>query len=281
MSIELVRRVEPLRLPRGQIAVLEAIAWFIWDSTGKSDPKSVRQIAHRARYGMRATSGHLATLMADKAITREGRAGNPKGYRYRIEPAWLVMASGSPAGDEATANPCKECAEPLQNVQGLAPEPLQNLQPKSPTVESHSGVTVSAPASPPPHAPIPSPDEPLVVEAQPSRIEAVPASSPAPPARQPSARRIPLPDDWAPPQEVRLQASAEGLDPDEVCEELRDWWERYEIPQVNWTATYRCFIRTKRAYLARHPAQRDNGEPAPRRPWLVAALMGQPVEARP
>ena len=51
-----------MRLPRGQKAVLEAIAWFIWDSTGFTDLKIVRQIGLQAvgDYGIRAVQGHLA-----------------------------------------------------------------------------------------------------------------------------------------------------------------------------------------------------------------------------
>lgn len=230
MSHSLSSRVENLPgLSRGRRAVLEAIAWFIWDARGETDRKTVRQIATRAQYAMRATFGHLAALKADGALACDGKPGDPKGCRYRINPAWLDMQGGA-------GNPCKTCAEPLQNLQGLGAEPLQNLHPKSPTSEeSHKeGTRERAPAAPAAPADPPAPVQSSSPKEAPRIVTAAPS------------RRTPLPDGWQPDPEVRQAALDQGIDPDDIREELADWWLRNRIPQGDWNATFRCFVRVAR-----------------------------------
>ena len=130
-------------MKRGRLAVLEAIAFFAWDDGdggGRTDLKTVRQIATRAKYGWRATHGHITALKADKWIRSEGRIGHPKGCRYVLDAATLaglstMTGAETPAAEppaEAPGDPCRTGAEPMQNP----PEPMQNLPTKSLTSET-------------------------------------------------------------------------------------------------------------------------------------------------
>ena len=274
MSTDLVARVKAVRLPRGQKAVLEAIAWFIWDSTGFTDLKTVRQIGLQAvgDYGIRAVQGHLAALKADGAITSHGRAGHPKGVRYRLNTAWLAAMMGD-------TNPCTACAEPLQNVLGLEPEPLQNLHPKSLTGEESDTQETerAAPASPSPPPPASRREIDAGEAKQATRNQVVPASPPAPP-REPATR---LPDDWQPSPEVRQMAIEAGWeDPDDLRDEIYRWEQSQPTPPVRpWNASAVRWIRLQPRFDSGRPtAAKPSGGGRWDRPWLAASLFG--VEAR-
>jgi DNA-binding transcriptional ArsR family regulator len=227
MSHILTRRVEVLHLPRGQKAVLKAVAWFVWDDSGETKCRTVCQIAARADYRARATSGHLDALRKAGAITCAGRVGDRKGLRYRIEPAWLDALSrgGETAGG---AEP------PLQNVQGCEPPPLQILQTESPTrVTEEEEEDARERARPTP------PDENSVEAKEARRIEEVPPGPPEPPAD-----RVPFPDeDPELTREEVAEIRAAGHDPAELVDEARDWANRQGATSSHWPRVIVHFAR--------------------------------------
>jgi hypothetical protein len=79
----------------------------------------------------------------------------------------------------------------------------------------------------------------------------VPAAPPAPPPAARSARRTPLPDDWAPPPEVRQMAIEAGYDPAEIMEEMADWARATGARSADWTATGRNWIRREGKFYGR------------------------------
>ena len=86
-------------------------------------------------------------------------------------------------------------------------------------------------------------------------------------------------DDWQPDRETRQAALDQGIDPDDIREELGDWWLRNpDKPQGDWNAMFRTFVRT--AKRGRPAARQSAGATASKRPWLVTAL-GFGAEARP
>lgn len=261
MSVNLTRRVEALRLPpfvvkddvsvgpRGPKITLAAIAWFVWDSRGETDRKTVRQIAARAGYSLRATKGHLAVLEADGAITSAGRAGDPKGRRYRINSAWLDVIEGG--------NPCNSCPEPVQFLHGSDPEPVQFLHPKSPTErvqqETHRGdAREDAPAAPREEVAANSADE-----KEASRIEGVPLHpSEPPPKRRSRPQWSPLPpDDWEPTPESVDLVLAEGYSLDDIPmirDRMFDWHVRTGRGSCDWD---REFVAEARHHAPKHIPQ--------------------------
>jgi hypothetical protein len=264
MSAELKHRVEALRLPRGQKAVLAAVAWFIWDSRGETDLKTTRQLATHADYGIRATNGHLATLVADGAIASAGRPGDPKGRRYRINLAWLEAMEGR-------GNPCKPCSEPLQKVQREGPEPLQKMQTKSPTSIplQGKGGRAHAPEAPPVPSDhfengeaegAPPPDQPFVV----------PYDKPRP--------RLTSIDTFVMTPDCEAFALQHGLDPDDVLGsftsrhhmrgKLSGDWGREWVEHCKHRAAAAAKDAAKlspheqlRRYVAARAAQADGGDP--------------------
>jgi hypothetical protein len=60
----------------------------------------------------------------------------------------------------------------------------------------------------------------------------------SPPAAK-RTRKTPLPDDWAPPPEVRQIAIAAGFDPDDLMEDMALWCRHNAVVSADWT----CFAR--------------------------------------
>ena len=155
MSVALLPQIEASRLPRGEKAVLKAIAWFAWDAEDEAERenaaaterKTVRQIAAHAGYGRSATLAHLATLKADGAITSDGRPGDPKGCRYKVKQAWLDAMDGRRKPSYA---PHGLRPGPVQIPDGLEPQPVQLSDPKSLTSKNTTREgSESARATPP------------------------------------------------------------------------------------------------------------------------------------
>ena len=79
-----------------------------------------------------------------------------------------------------------------------------------------------------PH-PLPSPSPSLQVESVPARA-----------SRKRPAR--PLPDDWQPRDQERRAATAKGIDPDTLADDMRNWAQAKDERRVDWDATFRTFI---------------------------------------
>lgn len=58
-----------------------------------------------------------------------------------------------------------------------------------------------------------------------------------------AARSCVLPLEWAPSQALREKATAQGVDPDRLAEEMRDWSASKGERRVDWDATFRTFLR--------------------------------------
>ena len=52
----------------------------------------------------------------------------------------------------------------------------------------------------------------------------------------------PLPDDWTPRDQERRAATAKGIDPDALADDMRNWAQAKDERRVDWDATFRTFI---------------------------------------
>jgi hypothetical protein len=123
------------------------------------------------------------------------------------------------------------------------PETLSPPERKNPPEKEER----AAPASPPP-APSPFP------------VQCLPEQERRRPEPPPSARKTLLPDDWAPPAEVRQLAIEAGYDPAEIMTEMADWCRHKGAQSADWTACARNWIRREGKLNARRPKTRTERE---------------------
>lgn len=82
----------------------------------------------------------------------------------------------------------------------------------------------------------PSPNHPPTPSPSPSPL------TPAPSASGRKRPKRPLPDDWTPNDKHREQATAKGLDADQIAFRFRNWAQSNDARYVDWDATFRNWI---------------------------------------
>lgn len=66
----------------------------------------------------------------------------------------------------------------------------------------------------------------------------------------------PLPDDWQPRDQERRAATAKGIDPDALADDMRNWAQAKDERRVDWDATFRTFISRERPSRNADPLNR-------------------------
>jgi hypothetical protein len=250
-------------------AVLAFLAFSASRHSGDCFP-SIKTIVRNVQHTERAVRAALKALAARKLIECERRfmpSGRCTSTLYRLPVVPLPTAAPTQETPMPTPGPAQETPTTP------APAPVQE-EPLSKEDSNPRGGREWAPASPPPPAPSPSSGSILPPQKEESGQRVEPTAPPKRPASwivaARSARKIPLPADWEPSQELRQMAIANGLDPDDIRYELHDWWLRNRIPQGDWDATYRGFVRQAKRV---RPAAKE-------RPASNAAALFDRIQAR-
>ena len=66
----------------------------------------------------------------------------------------------------------------------------------------------------------------------------------------------PLPDDWTPRDQERRAATAKGIDPDALADDMRNWAQAKDERRVDWDATFRTFISREKPSRNTDPLNR-------------------------
>lgn len=181
----------------------------------------IARLATDTGHSERQVQRSLAFWQRQGAIIPVHRGGHRSSI-YWLQLDWQPVPLGGSTGTPSAPQPV-----PLAPDNRYPPsEPRDIIQEGEPSE--------SRPAAPAAPAASPSPVQSSSPKEAPRIVTAVPS------------RRTPLPDGWQPDPEVRQAALDQGIDPDDIREELADWWLRNRIPQGDWNATFRCFVRVAR-----------------------------------
>jgi hypothetical protein len=258
--------------------IRKAIAYTLADhhngDSGRCDP-GIETIAREADASVRATEINLRWMERVGVLTVLRRQGRPNCYvlnfawgAVQARPTCQQRKHRPPAPDAGAfiATPAFECVPAAPTPAPDAPEPER---------EDSTGRKEerAAPASPPPPAPSPYPVEIFAAGKEASGIEAEPVEAPEPLRDGRSARKTPLPDDWAPPPEVRQLAIAAGFDPDELIEEMADWARAKGARSADWAASMRSWIRRERKFGGRRRGGDTLQDQIARRLVMAGALV--------